>query len=67
MSNSAQEYILQRREKMYSENSTKKSNNLSYYDAVDVVFNLDMKTSTQDNPKIVNTFDQLERVLANVA
>ncbi len=67
VSNSAQEYILKRREKMYSENSTKKSNNLSYYDAVDVVFNLDMKTSTQDNPKIVNTFDQLERVLANVA
>ena len=67
VSNSAQEYILKRREKMYSENSTKKSNNLSYYDAVDVVLNLDMKTSTQDNPKIVNTFDQLERVLANVA
>ena len=67
VSNSAQEYILKRREKMYSENSTKKSNNLSYYDAVDVVFNLDMKTSTQDNPKIVNTFSQLERVLANVA
>ena len=67
VSNSAQEYILKRREKMYSENSTKKSNNISYYDAVDVVFNLDMKTSTQDNPKIVNTFSQLERVLANVA
>ena len=67
VSNSAQEYILKRREKMYSENSTRKNNNLSYYDAVDVVFNLDMKTSTQDNPKIVNTFDQLERVLANVA